>query len=126
VQAGKRPLSSMTPTLALKDGRIAIVTGSPGGPRIITTVLETLVDMIDFQMNPAEAAATLRFHHQWTPDELRVEKGLSRDTLDLLQAKGHRIVVKPVMGRTQTIQVRDGLLYGASDPRNPDGRTLGY
>jgi gamma-glutamyltranspeptidase/glutathione hydrolase len=126
VQAGKRPLSSMTPTLALKDGRIAIVTGSPGGPRIITTVLETLVDMIDFQMNPAEAAATLRFHHQWTPDELRVEKGLSRDTLDLLQVKGHRIVVKPVMGRTQTIQVRDGLLYGASDPRNPDGRTLGY
>ena len=126
VQAGKRPLSSMTPTLALKDGRIAIVTGSPGGPRIITTVLETLVDMIDFQMNPAEAAATLRFHHQWTPDELRVEKGLSRDTLDLLQAKGHRIVIKPVMGRTQTIQVRDGLLYGASDPRNPDGRTLGY
>lgn len=126
VQAGKRPLSSMTPTLALKDGRVAIVTGSPGGPRIITTVLETLVDMIDFQMNPAEAAATLRFHHQWTPDELRVEKGLSRDTLDLLQVKGHRIVVKPVMGRTQTIQVRDGLLYGASDPRNPDGRTLGY
>ncbi|OJU89360.1 MAG: gamma-glutamyltransferase, partial [Burkholderiales bacterium 66-5] len=126
VAAGKRPLSSMTPTLVLKDGRVALVTGSPGGPRIITTVLETVVDMIDFGMNPAEAAATPRFHHQWMPDELRLEKGFSRDTLDLLAAKGHPIAVKPAMGRTQTIQVRGGLLLGASDPRNPDGRTFGY
>ena len=127
VQPGKRPLSSMTPTFALRDGRIAIVTGSPGGPRIITTVLQTLVDMIDFGMNPAQAAATPRFHHQWMPDELRVEQGLSQDTLDLLKAKGQRIAVKPAMGRTQTIAVRsDGTLQGASDPRNPDGRTLGY
>ncbi|WP_024540028.1 gamma-glutamyltransferase [Comamonas badia] len=126
VAAGKRPLSSMTPTLVLKDGKVRLVTGSPGGPRIITTVLETVVDMIDFGMNPAEAAATLRFHHQWMPDELRLEKGFSRDTLDLLAAKGHKIAVKPAMGRTQTIQVQGGLLLGASDPRNPDGRTLGY
>ena len=126
VQAGKRPLSSMTPTLVLKDGKVALVTGSPGGPRIITTVLETIVNTIDYGMNPAEAAATLRFHHQWTPDELRLEKGFSQDTLALLQAKGHKIAVKPAMGRTQTIQVQGGLLLGASDPRNPDGRTLGY
>ncbi len=102
------------------------MTGSPGGARIITTVLETVTDAIDFGMNPAEAAATPRFHHQWWPDELRVEKGFSPDTLRLLRGYGHHIVLKPTMGRTQTIQVRDGVLYGASDPRNPDGRTLGY
>ncbi len=126
IQPGKRPLSSMTPTLVLKDGRPWLVTGSPGGARIITTVLETVTDAIDFAMNPAEAAATPRFHHQWWPDELRIEKGFSPDTLALLRSYGHHIALKPTMGRTQTIQVRDGLLYGASDPRNPDGRTLGY
>ncbi|QEA13804.1 gamma-glutamyltransferase [Comamonas flocculans] len=126
VAAGKRPLSSMTPTLVLQDGRLRLVTGSPGGPRIITTVLETVVNLIDFGMNPLQAAATPRFHHQWMPDELRVEQGFSRDTLDLLRAWGHHVAVKPAMGRTQTIELRGGLLYGASDPRNPDGRTLGY
>lgn len=126
VAAGKRPLSSMTPTIVLKDGRPTLVTGSPGGARIITTVLQTVVNTIDFGMNPAEAAATPRFHHQWTPDELRIEKGFSADTLALLRQWGHNVAVKPSMGRTQTIQIRDGMLYGASDPRNPDGQTLGY
>lgn len=125
IQPGKRPLSSMTPTLVLKDGKPWLVTGSPGGARIITTVLETVVDAIDFQMNPAEAAAVPRFHHQWWPDELRVEKGLSPDTIALLRSYGQHVVVKPTMGKTQTIQVRDGLLYGASDPRNPDGAAIG-
>ena len=122
----KRPLSSMTPTLVLKDGKPTLVTGSPGGARIITTVLQTVVNTIDFGMNPAEAAATPRVHHQWTPDELRVEKGLSPDTIALLKQRGHHIAVKPSMGRTQTIQIRNGALYGYSDPRNPDGKTLGY
>lgn len=122
----KRPLSSMTPTLVLKDGKPLLVTGSPGGARIITTVLQTVVNVIDFGMNPFEAAATPRVHHQWTPDELRIEKGLSPDTIALLKQRGHNVILKPTMGRTQTIQWRDGLLYGASDPRNPDGRTLGY
>ncbi len=126
IQPGKRPLSSMTPTLVLRDGRPWLVTGSPGGARIITTVLETVVDAIDFGMNPAEAAAQPRFHHQWQPDELRVEKGFSPDTLDLLRSYGHRVAVKPAMGRTQTILIQDGILYGASDPRNPDGAALGY
>ncbi|MBP7324758.1 MAG: gamma-glutamyltransferase [Alicycliphilus sp.] len=126
VAAGKRPLSSMTPTLVLKDGKPTLVTGSPGGARIITTVLQTVVNTIDFGMNPAEAAATPRFHHQWTPDELRIEKGFSNDTLALLKQWGHNVALKPSMGRTQTIQIRDGMLYGASDPRNPDGQTLGY
>jgi len=126
VAAGKRPLSSMTPTLILKDGQPVLVTGSPGGARIITTVLQTVTNTIDFGMNPHEAAATPRFHHQWTPDELRIEKGFSNDTLTLLRQWGHNVVVKPAMGRTQTIQLKDGMLYGASDPRNPDGLTLGY
>ena len=126
VAAKKRPLSSMTPTLVLKDGKPTLVTGSPGGARIITTVLQTVVNTIDFGNNPAEAAATPRIHHQWTPDELRVEKGLSPDTLALLKQRGHNIAVKPSMGRTQTIQIRNGMLYGYSDPRNPDGQTLGY
>lgn len=126
VQAGKRPLSSMTPTLVLKDGKPALVTGSPGGARIITTVLQQIVNYIDYGMNPLEAAATPRFHHQWTPDELRIEKGFSIDTLNLLQQWGHKVALKPAMGRTQTIEIRNGLLLGASDPRNPDGRTMGY
>lgn len=126
VQAGKRPLSSMTPTLVLKDGKPALVTGSPGGARIITTVLQQIVNYIDYGMNPLEAAATPRFHHQWTPDELRIEKGFSVDTLNLLQQWGHKVALKPAMGRTQTIEIRNGLLLGASDPRNPDGRTMGY
>ena len=126
VQAGKRPLSSMTPTLVLKDGKPVLVTGSPGGARIITTVLQQIVNHIDFGMNPAEAAATPRFHHQWTPDELRVEKGFSPDTLALLRQWGHKVALKASMGRTQTIEIRDGLLRGASDPRNPDGKTMGY
>ena len=126
VQAGKRPLSSMTPTLVLKDGKPVLVTGSPGGARIITTVLQQIVNHIDYGMNSAEAAATPRFHHQWSPDELRIEKGFSADTVKLLKSWGHNVALKPSMGRTQTIELRHGQLFGASDPRNPDGRTMGY
>ncbi|WP_417283559.1 gamma-glutamyltransferase [Comamonas sp.] len=126
VAANKRPLSSMTPTLVLKDGKPVLVTGSPGGARIITTVLQQIVNRIDYGMNPAEAAATPRFHHQWTPDELRIEKGFSADTIALLKQWGHKVALKPSMGRTQTIEIKDGMLYGASDPRNPDGKTMGF
>lgn len=126
IQPGKRPLSSMSPTLVLKNGKPWLVTGSPGGARIITTTLQTIVNAIDFGMNPAEAASTPRVHHQWLPDELRVEKGLSPDTLSILQKQGYKVSVKPTMGRTQTIQLRDDGLYGYSDPRNPDGATFGY
>ncbi|NYT64724.1 gamma-glutamyltransferase [Alcaligenaceae bacterium] len=126
IQPGKRPLSSMTPTLVMKDGKPVLVTGSPGGSRIITIVLQTLLDTIDFQMNPAEAASAVRVHHQWTPDELHVEKGLSIDTRALLLERGHHVVTKAAMGRTQTIQRLNGVMRGYSDPRNPDGDTLGY
>lgn len=122
----KRPLSSMTPTIVLKDQKAWLVTGSPGGSRIISTVLQTLINTIDFQMNPAEAAAAPRIHHQWLPDEIRVEKGISADTIELLKQKGHKIMQKSTMGRTQTIQILPDGIYGYSDPRNPDGATLGY
>jgi gamma-glutamyltranspeptidase/glutathione hydrolase len=110
----------------LKDGKPWLATGSPGGARIITATLQTLVDMIDFGMNPAEAAAAPRIHHQWAPDELRVERGISRDTVNLLTAKGHKVVEKAAMGRTQTIQIGPDGFRGYSDPRNPDGLTAGY
>ncbi len=122
----KRPLSSMTPTLILKNNQPWLVTGSPGGSRIISTVLQTILNSIDFKMNPAEAAATPRMHHQWMPDEIRIEKGISADTVALLQQKGHKIVQKSTMGRTQTIQILPDGIYGYSDPRNPDGATVGY
>lgn len=126
IEPNKRPLSSMMPTFVFKDQQPWLVTGSPGGARIITTVLQTVVNSIDFGMNPAEAAATPRIHHQWQPDELRVEKGLSPDTIKLLKDFGYDVQTKAAMGRTQTIQIRADGLYGASDPRNPDGQTLGY
>lgn len=126
IEPNKRPLSSMSPTMVLKDGKPWLVTGSPGGARIITTVLQQIINTIDFGMNVAAATNTPRFHHQWLPDELRLELGFSPDTIQLLENAGYKVSIKPSMGRTQTIQVIDGTLYGYSDPRNPDGSALGY
>ncbi|MFU2115030.1 gamma-glutamyltransferase [[Pasteurella] aerogenes] len=126
VEGKKRPLSSMTPTLVLKNDKPWLVTGSPGGARIITTVLQSILNTIDHGMNPAEAIVTPRVHHQWLPDELRVEEGLSPDTLKLLVERGHKISEKAPMGRIQIIQALDDGFYGYSDPRNPDGKTQGF
>jgi gamma-glutamyltranspeptidase/glutathione hydrolase len=126
IAPGKRPLSSMAPTLVLRDGRPVLATGSPGGSRIVSTTLEAIVDAIDFHLNPAEAALMPRVHDQWQPDTLRVEKGISADTLRLLEKMGHRISVGPKMGRSQTIQIGDGTLCGASDPRGSAGLAAGY
>ncbi len=127
VQPAKRPLSSMSPTIVVKDGKTWLVTGSPGGSRIITTVLQMLVNTIDFGMNVAEATNAPRFHHQWMPDQLRVEKGFSPDTLQLLGKKGQHVAVLPTMGSTQSIMPgSDGIRYGASDPRSVDDLTAGY
>jgi len=129
VEPGKRPLSSMSPTIVLKDGKPLLVTGSPGGSRIITTTLQLISNMIDHGMNVAEATHASRIHHQWLPDEIRVEdSGLSRDTVAALEAKGHTITVKSVMGSTQSIHVdaEKGLLLGASDPRRTGSATVGY
>ena len=124
--SGKRPLSSMTPTLVFKDGKPWLVTGSPGGSRIITTVLQIILNTVDHGMNVAAATAAPRMHHQWLPDELRIEPGFSRDSLRLLVEKGHRVVVKNAMGSTQSLlRIEEGWT-GASDPRRPGALTLGY
>ncbi|EII8792171.1 gamma-glutamyltransferase, partial [Escherichia coli] len=126
VGPNKRPLSSMSPTIVVKDGKTWLVTGSPGGSRIINTVLQMVVNSIDYGLNVAEATNAPRFHHQWLPDELRVEKGFSPDTLKLLEAKGQKVALKEAMGSTQSIMVGpDGELYGASDPRSVDDLTAG-
>ncbi|MEM7043296.1 MAG: gamma-glutamyltransferase [Pseudomonadota bacterium] len=126
VEPRKRPLSSMSPTLVLKDGNPFLVTGSPGGSRIITTTLQMIMNVIDHGMNVAEATHAPRIHHQWLPDELRIEEGLSADTISLLEQRGQNIVVKNAMGSTQSIMVTEGGLYGASDPRRAGALTLGY
>jgi gamma-glutamyltranspeptidase / glutathione hydrolase len=122
----KRPLSSMSPTMVFKNGELEIVTGSPGGSRIITTVLQVILDIVDHGLNVAEAEDAPRVHDQWLPDELRIERGLSPDTIRLLEAMGHRIVVREAMGSANTIQRKDGLLLGASDPRQRGTLAVGY
>ncbi len=129
VQARKRPLSSMSPTLVFPpdSNQVLLVTGSPGGSRIITTTLQIISNVIDHDMNIAEATAAPRFHHQWLPDHITVEKGISADTLELLRQKGHKIAPSRwVMGSTQSIlRVKDGWT-GASDPRQASGLAAGY
>ena len=88
---GKRPLSSMSPTIVFRDGRVLLVTGTPGGSRIITMVLQVILNVIDHQMNIAEAVAAPRIHHQWLPDQVFAERGLSPDTIRLLEARGHKV-----------------------------------
>lgn len=122
----KRPLSSMSPTILLRDGEVELVTGSPGGSRIITIVLQTILDVVEHGMNVAEAAASVRVHHQWQPDELRIERGLSLDTIRLLQAKGHSVRVAPTIGSVQSISRSGAWLMGASDPRQRGAATLGH
>ena len=126
VEAGKRPLSSMSPTIVFKDGKPFLVTGSPGGSRIITTVLQIISNVIDHDMNIAEATHAPRIHDQWTPDEIRVEHALNADTVRLLENMGHKVERKSAMGSTQSIMVTPNGLYGASDPRIEDAATVGY
>nr|WP_275659612.1 gamma-glutamyltransferase [Shewanella insulae] len=126
VEGGKRPLSSMSPTIVMKDGKPFIVTGSPGGSRIINTTLQIIMNVIDHGLNIAEASYSSRVHHQWLPDELRVEKSLNRDTISLLEARGHKVSVKDAMGSTQSIMVTDEGIFGASDPRRAGSAAAGY
>ncbi len=121
IAAGKRPLSSMTPTIVLKDGEPWFATGSPGGSRIITTVLQVVVNTIDHGMNLAEASAAPRMHHQWYPDELQLEPGFSPDTVKLLEERGHDVRRSNyTMGSVQSVGFRDGVYRGASDTRRPN------
>jgi gamma-glutamyltranspeptidase/glutathione hydrolase len=122
---GKRPLSSMSPTIILKDGKPVLVTGSPGGSRIISTVLQVIVNVLDYHMDIAAAVAAPRLHHQWLPDEVRVERGFAKETLDGLQAKGHRIVEPMGQTSANSIAVTPNGLLGAPDPRTRGAEAAG-
>jgi gamma-glutamyltranspeptidase / glutathione hydrolase len=122
VEPRKRPLSSMTPAIVLRDGNPVLVTGAPGGPRIITVVMQIVLNALLFDMNIADATAQSRVHHQWLPDELVLEPGISPDTAALLKEMGYSIAVRgPSLGNAQSIVFRDGLMMGASDTRRPGG-----
>ena len=122
VAPGRRPLSSMTPTLIFRDGEPWLATGSPGGSLIITAVMQTVLNAMTFDMNIAEAAAAPRIHHQWMPDRVLIEPGISRDTLDILEGMGHNIeTTRRTLGRTNSIQLDGPWRYGYSDLRRPGG-----
>jgi gamma-glutamyltranspeptidase / glutathione hydrolase len=123
----KRPLSSMSPTLVFKDGKLMMATGSPGGSRIITVVLQVIVNVIDYGLNVAEAENAPRAHDQLFPDEIDVERGISPDTIVLLEEMGHTVVLSLAMGSANTIvRAPDGELTGASDLRQRGTLAVGY
>jgi gamma-glutamyltranspeptidase / glutathione hydrolase len=122
----KRPLSSMTPTIVMKDGKPVLITGSPGGSRIISTVLQVIVNAIDFRM-PIEAAVSApRLHHQWQPDEAIVEPGFAPDVLDELTRRGHKIVPVPPLTAVNSIAITAEGYVGAADRRTRGSLAAGY
>ncbi|MDG1459959.1 MAG: gamma-glutamyltransferase [Luminiphilus sp.] len=122
VAPGRRPLSSMTPTLVFRNGEPWLATGSPGGSLIITAVMQTILNAMAFDMNIAEAAAAPRVHHQWMPDRVLIEPGISQDTLNILEGMGHNIESsRRTLGRTNSIQLDGPWRYGYSDLRRPGG-----
>jgi len=122
---GKRPLSSMAPTIVLKDNKPVLVTGSPGGSRIISTVLQVIVNVLDYGMNVAAAVDAPRLHHQWLPDEVRIERGFADDTIAELKAKGHHVVEPLGQTSANSIAVTDYGLLGAPDPRSRGAEAAG-
>ena len=127
IQPGKRPLSSMTPTLVLKDGKSVMVLGSPGGPRIITAVLQTILNKIDFEMDIQDAVSAPRIHNQWKPNKIYMESEIPVDVMENLVAKGHRIYIGGVGATVEAIyfDLETGMLTGGADPRS-EGKALGY
>ena len=124
---GKRPLSAMAPTIVLKDGKLFLVLGSPGGPRIITTVANILMGVVDYRMNIQEAVNAPRFHHQWLPDNIFVEKEFPAAEIKALEGMGHKIEVEDQWsdGECIMIDLKSGERLGASDKRN-NGRAIGF
>jgi gamma-glutamyltranspeptidase/glutathione hydrolase len=124
----KRPLSSMTPTIVIKDGKAVFATGTPGGSTIINIVLQNVLNILEFGMNPMQANAAPKVHHQWQPDRITAEPGISVDTVRLMEDRGFifsrsedgALQQRP-MGRTNTVMLYEGTLLGAADPREPDG-----
>jgi gamma-glutamyltranspeptidase/glutathione hydrolase len=123
----KRMLSSMSPTIVQRDGKNFLVTGSPGGSRIITTTLQVVLNVIDHHMNIQSAVSAPRIHHQWLPDEIRTEQGISSDTVRVLEEIGHKVVTGSAMGAIQSILIdSDGTLNGGADPRRSTSSAMGY
>ena len=119
----------MTPTILTKDEQLFMVTGTPGGRTIINTVLQTILNVVDFKMNIQAAVDAGRFHHQWLPDHIRYERhGLSPDTLSLLKERGHHLREVGSQGNVQAILYdhESDILEGASDRRRPDGGAIGF
>jgi gamma-glutamyltranspeptidase/glutathione hydrolase len=127
IAPNKRPLSSMTPTILLKDGKLFMVVGAPGGSRIITGVMQVILNVVDFGMNAQEAVDFPRFHHQWKPDKLELEKGISPDTAALLRGMGYDVTQGPnvSVARVEAIVIDGGWLQGGSDGRG-NGKAAGY
>jgi gamma-glutamyltranspeptidase/glutathione hydrolase len=123
---GKRPLSSMTPTIVLKDGKPILVTGSPGGSRIISAVLQVIANVIDFHMPIDKAVTAPRLHHQWQPDEVFAEPGFAPDLLDALKARGHTIVATEPHTSANSIGVTPNGYVGAADTRTRGALAAGY
>ena len=112
--------------MVFRNGELELVTGSPGGSRIITTVLQVISNVVDHNMNVAEASEAARDHHQLYPDELRIERGISPDTVKLLEQKGHVVREHRTMGSTQSIMRVKGEIHGAADTRQMGTAAVGY
>jgi gamma-glutamyltranspeptidase/glutathione hydrolase len=125
VEPDKRMLSSMSPTIVKQNDKNFLVTGSPGGSRIITTTLQVIMNVIDHNLNIQSAVAAPRIHHQWLPDEIRIEEGFSADTIMALKGMGHEVNQKDSMGAIQSIMVKDGMMYGGADPRRSTALAAG-
>ena len=123
---GKRPLSSMTPTIVLKDGKPVLVTGSPGGSRIVSTVLQIIINVLDYGTNVADAVAAPRLHHQWLPDEVRAEHGFPENVIAELRARGHTVVMPMGQTSANSIAVSPDGFHGAADPRTRGSEAAGY
>ena len=124
--ANKRPLSSMTPTIVLKDGKPVIVTGAPGGSRIITAVLQVIVNVIDFRKSITEAVAAPRVHHQWLPDQVLAERTLPPATIHALETRGHTVRIGPSTGAAHSIAATSGGFEGAADGRSRGALAVGF
>jgi gamma-glutamyltranspeptidase/glutathione hydrolase len=129
IQPGKRPLSSMTPTILARGGKPFLVLGAPGGSRIINGVFQVILNVVDFHMNVQDAIDWPRFHHQWMPDQLYLESGISPDTIAILRAMGHKIApyenTNPVVARVEAILNDQGWLQGGADGRG-NSKAEGY
>lgn len=132
IEPRKRPLSSMTPLIVTKDGKAVLVTGSPGGSTIITSVMQVVLNVLEWDMNLAEATHRPRIHHQWLPDIVSIEPGLSQDTLEKLIDMGHNfptdetgMIATTTLGRVNSVGAGDDIFFGASDPRGPKSGAFG-